>query len=56
MDLENEKKRWEESSLKPILQKYPERKKHFLTSSDIPLPVLATPNEIDYLEDRKSVV
>jgi len=50
MDLENEKKRWEESSLKPILQKYPERKKHFLTSSDIPLPVLATPNEIDYLE------
>jgi methylmalonyl-CoA mutase N-terminal domain/subunit len=50
MDLENEKKRWEESSLNPILQKYPERKKQFLTSSDIPLPVLATPNEFDYLE------
>lgn len=50
MDLENEKKRWEESSLNPILQKYPERKKQFLTSSDIPLPVLATPNEFGYLE------
>ncbi|MBP8856831.1 MAG: methylmalonyl-CoA mutase family protein [Anaerolineaceae bacterium] len=50
MDLKNEKKRWEESSLNPILQKYPERKKQFLTSSDIPLPVLATPNEFDYLE------
>lgn len=50
MDLENEKKRWEESSLNPILRKYPERKKQFLTSSDIPLPVLATPNEFDYLE------
>ena len=50
MDLENEKKRWEEQSLNPILQKYPERKKQFLTSSDFPLPVLSTPVETDYLE------
>lgn len=50
MSLENEMKRWKEQSLKPVLKKYPERKKQFLTSSEIPLPVLATPRNDDYIE------
>ncbi len=51
MDLEQEKKRWEEKKLQPVLQKFPERKKQFLTSSEIPIPVIGIPEDMNYLEE-----
>ena len=52
MMLEEEKKRWEEKTLKPALQRHPERKSEFRTLSGIPLPRLLTPSghESDYLD------
>ncbi len=50
MNLSEAKNRWEEKSLKPTIQKYPERKKEFKTSSNIPLPEINLPAESDYLE------
>jgi methylmalonyl-CoA mutase, N-terminal domain len=51
MKLDDEKKRWEEETLKPILRKYPERKNKFTTSSGIELPCCVTPEyqESDYI-------
>ncbi len=37
---EEEKKRWEDETLAPLLKRFPERKAEFHTSSDIPLPRL----------------
>jgi methylmalonyl-CoA mutase N-terminal domain/subunit len=51
MDIEQEKKRWEEKKLQPVLQKFPERKKQFLTSSEIPVPVISIPEDMNYLEE-----
>lgn len=50
MDLEERKKKWEKEILHPITNKYPERKSNFNTTSNIPIPNLATPNDADYLE------
>lgn len=50
MNLAEAKNRWEEKSLKPTIQKYPERKKEFKTSSNITLPEINLPQEGDYLE------
>ena len=41
----DEQKRWEEKILKPIIQKFPERKKEFSTLSDIPLACVNIPGE-----------
>ncbi len=41
MTLQEEKERWEEKTLRPILKKFAERKKKFMTSSGIELPRLA---------------
>jgi methylmalonyl-CoA mutase N-terminal domain/subunit len=51
MDLESEKRRWEEETLKPVLGRFPEREKRFETSSGIGLPRVALPSEAhqDYL-------
>ncbi|MGW8252017.1 MAG: methylmalonyl-CoA mutase family protein, partial [Anaerolineales bacterium] len=45
--------RWEEETLKPTLERFPERKDEFSTSSDIPLPRLLTPSDPDaeYMEE-----
>jgi methylmalonyl-CoA mutase, N-terminal domain len=43
MPFEDERKRWEEETLKPALQRCPERKPEFKTSSGINLPPLLTP-------------
>jgi methylmalonyl-CoA mutase, N-terminal domain len=51
MDLENDKKQWEAKTLKPVLDKFPERKKEFTTSTGIPVPRLALPREGVYSED-----
>ena len=50
MTIEFEKNRWEEGVLKPSLAKNKERKTKFVTSSGIPLPVLPTPLDDDYME------
>lgn len=51
MDLEKEEKRWEEKKLQPVLQKFPERKKQFLTSSEIPVPVISIPQGSNYMDE-----
>ena len=47
MTLEDEKKRWEERTLNPVLKKSPERKAGFQTSSGIPVPPVLTPADPD---------
>src|SRR5512135_886189 len=48
MDLENEKKRWEGETLKPVIDRFPERKKEFYTSSGIPVPRVGLPVDGNY--------
>ncbi|MFZ5808452.1 MAG: acyl-CoA mutase large subunit family protein [Chloroflexota bacterium] len=50
--LENERKRWEEQVLSPLLNRFPERKKEFTTPSNIPLPPILVPidDDPDYME------
>jgi methylmalonyl-CoA mutase N-terminal domain/subunit len=50
MTLNDAKIKWEEETLKPALNKYPERKKEFETTSGIPLPETALPEDLDYQE------
>ncbi len=50
MTLEKEYKRWEEELLKPVVDRFPERKVKFETSSGIPVPRVALPYAIDYME------
>ena len=47
MSLDQERKRWEEETLDPLLERFPERKLDFQTSSGIPLPRLALPEDQD---------
>jgi methylmalonyl-CoA mutase N-terminal domain/subunit len=47
MILEDEKKRWEERTLNPVLKKSPERKAAFQTSSGICMPPLLMPTDPD---------
>ena len=47
MTLEEEKKRWEEETVKPALERFPERKTEFHTLSNIPLPRVLTPPDPD---------
>ncbi|PKO06863.1 MAG: methylmalonyl-CoA mutase [Chloroflexi bacterium HGW-Chloroflexi-3] len=50
MNLEARKKQWEQDVLHPIINKYPERKQNFFTTSNIPVPNVALPNDADYVE------
>ncbi len=50
MGFEDERKRWEDKFLKPVLKKYPERQPEFKTSSGIDIPRVAGPQELDYTE------
>jgi len=50
MDLEQEKKRWDETVAKPSVDKFKERKAEFLSPSGIPIPRVAVPGEFDYME------
>jgi methylmalonyl-CoA mutase N-terminal domain/subunit len=52
MTIEIERKRWEDETLKPVADRFPERKDVFQTSSGIPLPEIFTPpdNDPDYME------
>ncbi len=52
--IKSEKKRWNDTIVKSVLNKKPERRKYFKTLSDIPVKALYTPNDIeklDYLQD-----
>jgi methylmalonyl-CoA mutase N-terminal domain/subunit len=51
MDFDIKKHRWEEETLKPILERFPERKKEFETPSEIPLPYFGEPYEFDYIKN-----
>lgn len=53
MNLKSEQQRWEEETLKPLLEHLPERKTGFFTSSGIPLPRVLLPQEPpkDYMEE-----
>ncbi len=47
MTLEYQKKRWEEETLSPTLDRYPERKAKFQTPSGIPVPRVLDPPDPD---------
>ncbi len=47
MDLESERKRWEEEVLRPVTRRFPERKPEFETPSGIPLPSFNLPKDYD---------
>lgn len=51
MDLTSDQHRWEEETLRPVIDRFPERKTSFETPSGIPLPRLGMPHEVDYLGD-----
>jgi len=45
------KKQWEKETLNPVIKKYPERKEHFSSSSDIDTPRIAVPEGQDFSEE-----
>jgi len=45
MNLEAERKRWEDKVWRPMVERFPERKKQFTTPSGLPLPPFETPKE-----------
>lgn len=46
--IQQDYQKWQQEILLPATQKYPERKEKFTTSSDMELPALALPNEMEY--------
>ena len=52
MSLQDEKKRWEQEVYEPLVNRYPERKSRFSTSSGIILPPVLVPSEEqNYMEE-----
>ncbi len=47
MKLDAARKRWEDETLRPVLERFPERKEEFTTASGIPLPRLMLPPDDD---------
>jgi methylmalonyl-CoA mutase N-terminal domain/subunit len=47
MSLQSEHKRWQEETLKPVIDRFPERKTEFQSLSGIPLPRVALPSSGD---------
>jgi methylmalonyl-CoA mutase N-terminal domain/subunit len=52
MTLDDERQRWQDETLDPVLKRFPERKAEFQTPSEIPLPRLGLPvdPDPDYME------
>ena len=48
--IDDEKRRWEEKTYRPVIGKYPERKEKFETPSGIPVPPVALPRKKDYMK------
>jgi len=51
-EIEPEYERWQKNTLKPVLDRFPERKPSFKTTSGIDLPTVAVPVDGDYLEEQ----
>ena len=51
-EIKPEFERWQKDTLKPVLDRFPERKASFKTTSDIDIPTVAVPAESDYLEEQ----
>jgi methylmalonyl-CoA mutase N-terminal domain/subunit len=52
MSFEKEKKRWKQETYNPLVERFPERKESFKTTSGFELPPVMLPSETrDYLED-----
>ncbi len=51
-NLDHEKKRWETETLKPVTDRFPERKGQFMTSSGEPLDPIYLPSEPDSYLDK----
>ena len=53
MSFKDEKSRWEQDSLRPLTDKFPERQAEFTTPSGIPLPTTLVPDDLNlnYLAD-----
>ncbi len=54
MNIQDEKKRWQEETVDPVLERFPERQEQFETSSGIPVERLYVPedSDADYLEQE----
>ena len=50
-EIKPEFERWQKDILKPVLNKFPERKASFKTTSGIDMPAVAVPAESDYFEE-----
>ena len=50
-NIKQESERWQKEILEPALNKYPERKKSFETTSGIDMPRVAVPEECDFMAD-----
>ena len=53
-DIAEKKKKWEQETLKKVLDKHPERKEEFVTISDMPVNRVYAPDDLegaDYMED-----
>ena len=52
-DLKRTRQQWEKATVKPLLERFPERREHFETLSGIPLERILTPAdvEVDYIHD-----
>ncbi len=50
-EINTEYDRWQKDTLNPVLNKFPERKTSFKSSSGIEIPVVALPGETDYFEE-----
>ena len=50
-EIKPEFERWQKDTLKPVLDRFPERKASFKTTSGIDLPTVAVPAESDYFEE-----
>jgi len=50
MNLDFEKERWEKETVQPVTAKFKERKAEFLSPSGIPIPRVAVPGDLDYME------
>ncbi len=53
-ELEKEEERWEQETLRPVLERFPERREVFVTTSSRPVQRLYTPSDnadLDYMTD-----
>lgn len=48
MSFEEDRKHWEEKTLKPVISRFPERRPEFYTPSGIEMPRVLGPSEMDY--------